>query len=103
MQPSGDTNIFRVLPYGVVGENITAVFRARPADFLADDEIKMDSQALIYGACYDYLADDASNPIAIEKFRNFYNERLEQLNSSRNEQDIDLMPPTAGIDEWHEW
>lgn len=101
--PNYGSEVFRVLPYGAVGETVTVVFRARPAPFLPDDEIKMDSQALIYGTCYDYLADDASNPMAVEKFRNFYNERLEQLNSSRNEQDIDLMPPTSGIDEWHEY
>lgn len=103
LSPKNSMEVFCVKPNGVIGETITVVFRARPDDFLPDDDIKMDSQALIYGTCYDYLADDASNPIAIEKFRNFYNERLEQLNSSRNEQDIDLMPPTSGIDEWHEY
>jgi len=103
LSPKNSMEVFCVKPNGVIGETVTVVFRARPDDFLPDDEVLMDSQALIYGTCYDYLADDASNPIAIEKFRNFYNERLEQLNSSRNEQDIDLMPPTSGIDEWHEY
>jgi len=101
--PIHNESMFQVLPFGNVGDEITAVYRVRPEPFLADDEIAMDNQALIYGTCYDYLADDASNPIAIEKYRNFYNERLEQLNSSRNEQDLDLMPPTSGVDEWHEW
>jgi hypothetical protein len=103
LYPKHGNEVFQVLPYGTVGESVTVVFRARPDNFLADDVVIMDAQALIYGTCYDYLADDASNPIAIEKFRNFYNERLEQLNSSRNEQDIDIMPPSGGIDDWHEY
>jgi len=100
--PIAGDKIFQVLPYGIVGENITAQFRVRPDTFTADDEVPMDDQAMIYGACYDYLADDGANPPATEKMRNFYNERLEQLNASRNEQDIALMPARKGIDEWHE-
>jgi len=103
LAPNYGDKIFRVMPTGNVGTTVTVVFRVRPDDFLPDDEVKMDAQALIYGTCYDYLADDGSNPMAVEKMRNFYNERLLQLNSSRNEQDIDIMPPTSGIDDWHEY
>jgi len=102
LSPYYGAKVFRVMPPGNAGDSVSVVYRARPAPFLPDDEVKMDAQALIYGACYDYLSDDGSNPMAVEKMRNFYNERLQQLNSSRNEQDIHLMPSSSGIDGWYE-
>lgn len=100
IEPSSAT-IFRILPYGTVGDSIAVVFRQKPDNFLPDDTVLMDDQALIYGACYDYLEDDGTNPGATEKMRNFYNERLEQLNANRNEQDISLIPTDGHVpDEW---
>ena len=44
--------------------------------FDAADEVPMDEQALILGACYDYLEDDGANPTQIEKFRLMFDARV---------------------------
>lgn len=96
----GGNKIFQVLPYGVVGEEVQVHYRQRPQTWLPDDELLLDDMALIYGTCYDYLEDDGTNPGATEKMRNFYNERLEQLNASRNEQDISLIPDEGKVPDY---
>lgn len=100
IEPIAGSKVFRLLPFGTVDDTVYVVFRRRPETFQPDSDILLDDQALIYGTCYDYLEDDGTNPGATEKMRNFYNERLEQLNSSRNEQDIDLMPDEGKIPDY---
>lgn len=56
------------------------------------DTVPMDDQLLILGACYDYLEDDGTNPGQTEKFRNMYNDRLSQLVSRENDEEIPLTP-----------
>ena len=56
------------------------------------DIVPMDDQLLILGAAYDYLEDDGTNPGQTEKFRNYYNDRLRQLLSQENDEEIPLSP-----------
>lgn len=60
--------------------------------FQPDDVVPMDEQVLILGACWDYLEDDGTNPGQTEKFRNFFVDRLKQLESDENEKEIPLAP-----------
>lgn len=57
-----------------------------------DGVLPFDEQALILGACYDYLEDDGSNPSQIEKFLNLYAQRVSQLKSQENSGEIPLSP-----------
>jgi hypothetical protein len=100
--PIAGDKVFQLLPYGDVGDAVTISFRKRPtAAFIGTDEILLDNLLLIYGACYDYLEDDAGSQGAIAKFQDSYNARLTQLNSLRNEQGIPLMPGRADVpDDW---
>lgn len=93
--------VFQLLPYGSVGDNVTIAFRKRPTTFIGTDTILLDNLLLIYGACYDYLEDDAGSQGSIGKFQDAYNARLVQLNGLRNEQDVPLMSGHAEIpNEW---
>lgn len=58
--------------------------------FNATDEVPMDDQALILGACYDYLEDDGTNPSQIEKFRALFAARVEQLKREENQGPIPI-------------
>lgn len=60
--------------------------------FEPNDVVPMDDQLLILGACYDYLEDDGTNAGQTEKFRNYYNDRLSQLVSDENDEEIPLTP-----------
>ena len=54
----------------------------------------MDNQVLILGTCYDFLADDGSNPGAEDKFRNMFESRLRSLKNQYNNAPISLDPIT---------
>lgn len=58
--------------------------------FDATDEVPMDDQALILGACYDYLEDDGTNPSQIEKFRALFDARVQQLKREENQGPIPI-------------
>lgn len=60
--------------------------------FEPQDIVPMDDQLMILGAVYDYLEDDGTNAGQTEKFRNYYNDRLAQLVSQENDEEITLTP-----------
>ena len=60
--------------------------------FQPNDLVPMDDQLLILGAAYDYLEDDGTNAGQTEKFRNYYNQRLQQLLSQENDREITITP-----------
>ena len=55
------------------------------------------------GATYDYLEDDGTNPGQTEKFRNFYNDRLRQLLSQENDEEIPIAPQVSSVSGTNSW
>lgn len=66
------------------GEQFTLRYKLYYPMFDADDEVPFDEQLMILGACWDYLEDDGSNPMQIEKFKNLYVSRMETLAAAEN-------------------
>jgi len=83
--------VLRFVPY-TAGQLMMVRYKMWYGTFNPDDEVPMDDQVLILGACYDYLEDDGTNPGQIEKFFNYYNQRLQQLLSQENDREIPLSP-----------
>lgn len=50
-----------------------------PTSFGADDRVLMDDLALRFGAAWQYAEDDGTNPGQIQKFKDLYMKRVEQL------------------------
>lgn len=88
------TKVFRVWPLASTGVIVVRV-RTKPATFTSEDEIDFDDQALILGACFDYLEDDGTNPNSTTKFENLFESRVNQLKDDFNSAPISLDPITA--------
>lgn len=85
------TSVIRFLPF-TPGQQMMIRYRKWYGQFEPGDVVPMDDQLLILGAAYDYLEDDGTNPGQTEKFLNFYNDRLRQLLSQENDEEIPLTP-----------
>lgn len=59
-------------------DNIIVLYREKQADFVLDPTVTIDFDAdlLVFGAVYEYLEDDGSNPGATEKYRQKYNAKF---------------------------
>lgn len=90
---ASDVKVFHVWPKTSTG-NIVVHAKTKPDAFTATSNVKFDDQCLITGACYDFLADDGSNPGAEEKFRNLFESRLKSLKNRYNNAPISLDPVT---------
>lgn len=82
-------NVFEIVGASA-GETFTIRWKTYYPFFGAADYVPFDDQALILGACWDYLEDDGSNPMQIEKFRNLYIQRMDQLVSAENDEELDI-------------
>lgn len=76
--------------YNCNGGTVHVRYRRFFEFFNAQDEVPFDEQLLILGSAWDYLEDDGSNPMQIEKFKNLYVERMELLASAENNEPISL-------------
>lgn len=76
--------------YNCESGTVTVRYRTYYEIFNAQDEVPFDEQLLILGAAWDYLEDDGSNPMQIEKFKNLYVERMELLASAENNEELSL-------------
>lgn len=77
-EPTGTASkIFKCYPIASV-DNIIVHFRERQADFILDPTVNIDFDIdlLVFGAVYDYLEDDGSNPGATEKYRARFNAKF---------------------------
>ena len=94
--------IFRVLPILSTG-NVTLHYRSKPDDFVLEDTVPFDNQAIILGTVYDYLEDDGTNPGATEKMQNMFEGRVNQLLQNLHNIAFDSDPYTSDTaDEWWE-
>lgn len=94
IEATADTKIFRCLGLGTSGDNVDIYFKKYPDEIVADTTIKIDKQALVLGAAFDYLADDDANAGATEKMRTLFNQRIEQLTASFS--NLEVEDPRAG-------
>lgn len=100
VEATSDDRVFRVLPIGNAGDSLYIRYKKYPQEIIADTQLKVDRQALILGAAYDYLADDNANPAAIEKMRNMFNQRMTQLTNDTSV--FDAHDPRAHTSQRHE-
>lgn len=75
--------IFAVVPYNATGK-IYVRARTRPSEFLPNTIVPFDYVALVMGVCYEYCVDDGNNSGAVQKFKELYEKRLQQLNNLEN-------------------
>ena len=95
------TKVFKVVPPLTYGQ-VYVSYRTKPDDFEEDsDEIYMDTQLLLLGACWDVLEDDGTNPGASDKFRILFQDALTQFNRQQFNIPLDLIPSTrSSIYRW---
>ena len=87
------TKVFQIWPKASTG-NLIVHYRVKPDDFVSENEVKFDDEALILGSTYDYLEDDGTNPGATQKFQALFESRLRQLKNLRSQAPISLDPVT---------
>jgi hypothetical protein len=80
---------FRVFSATTTG-NLTIHARLKPATFTANDEVKFDSLALVYGAAWAYAEDDGTNPGAAQKFQLLFENRVSIIEAMLNDKPIAL-------------
>jgi hypothetical protein len=92
---------FKVLPTNT-GGRVFITYRTKPADFEKDDDkIYMDTQLLLLGTCWDVLEDDGTNPGAADKFKNLFQDALNQFNRSQFNIPRDAMPVSRStVNRW---
>jgi len=103
-----EDKIFQIWPNTATGD-IQWGFRLHPKAgttgrmFEPTDKVPFDMHALILGAAFDYLEDDATNPNATQKFQAMFESRLAQLKHNLNSQPVSLRPGVATIhDTWRD-
>ena len=73
------SKMFVVHPKTTSGK-VWLTYRTKPKDFEEDhEEIRLDSQLMILGTCWDVLEDDGTNPGASDKFRGLYQDSIAQV------------------------
>lgn len=78
-----DKKVFAVVPFTATG-TIYVRAKSKPQQFLPNTIVPFDPDVLIYGACYQYCADDGNSSTQIQKFEKLYNNRLQQLTAMDN-------------------
>lgn len=78
-----DKKIFAVVPFDAKGV-IYVRAKSKPQEFFPNTIVPFDPDVLIYGACYEYCADDGNSQTQLQKFKELYAQRLQQLTSMEN-------------------
>lgn len=86
-----ENKIFEIIPHQATGD-VYVCSKGRlntNGSILPNTVIPFDSDYLVYATCADYLADDDSSRVQLDKFVKLRDERLKQLKSIDNEGTID--------------
>ncbi len=76
---------FVVRPYPAAGTTVHLYYKDRPEEPIDPSRgLFVDEQALILGACWDYLTDMSTNKAAEVKFEAQFNERVDRLRKRLN-------------------
>lgn len=94
-EPVAGNKIFRMVPITTTG-SIVVAYRTKPDDFIAADTMLIDTDVMEAEAVRDYLADDASNEIAIKKWESKLSEREQLYRSLQNAGPRPLAPGRGG-------
>lgn len=78
---ANDNKIFEVIPYNSTGR-LYVRYRKRTTTFLPATIVPFDSLALIYNVCWSYTVDDGANPAEQQKFRQLFENRMQELRSN---------------------
>lgn len=85
---SDDSKLFRILPIpdkamaaaeDTSSYSVVISYRVRPDDYSTSDIVKFDSLYLTYAVCHDLLLTDADNPGDVEKYREYMQDRFDDL------------------------
>lgn len=79
-----ENKVFQVVPFTSTGK-IFVRARTRPVEFYPDTVIPFDSNLLIYKVCWDYCCDDGNSQLQVEKYKQLYEQRYNQLLTEHNE------------------
>lgn len=87
--PSTDsTKVFKVFPSSLTGQ-VTISYRTKPDNFEEEEDvIDMDEHLIVLGSAYDYLNGLGINPGAEDKLLVMFNERLSQLRTEINSEEV---------------
>lgn len=96
-----EDKIFAVVPFECTG-TIYVQARVRPAKFTIDTVIPFDPDVLVYGACWEYVADDGNSNTQLQKFQQLYQERLKELEALDNSGTYDYNDEEAyySLNQW---
>ena len=92
IEPTNDPlKLFRIWPLATTG---TVYIRARqlPIALLGDDTVLLESDVLMYRACWEYCADDGANPGAEAKFKARYQDAVKLLSVEQTAKPIQIDP-----------
>lgn len=89
--------IFAVVPFGSTGD-VYVRARHRPSKIIAKTVVPFDPDILVYGACYEYCADDGNSNQETQKFLTLYQQRLQQLINLDNQNPINWNDEQAYYD-----
>lgn len=91
-ESSNPDKIFEIVPFTSTGHVfVCSKGRLNTNGTIRPEEIiPFDSDYLVYATCADYLADDDSSQVQLEKFTKLRNERMKQLQQIDNEGVIDF-------------
>lgn len=89
--------IFAIVPFNSTGD-IYVRARHRPNKFITTTVIPFDPDILVYGACYEYCADDGNSNQETQKFLTLYQQRLQQLINLDNQNPINWNDEQAYYD-----
>ena len=97
--------MFELIPHGEDDIDVYVSYRTLPTMPISPtDDLLLDSQALIMGACWDYAEDDGANPGAIDKFQRLYVDRVNQVKALRNTRRIPLRGVQRhSVGHWYEY
>lgn len=85
----GSTDVINCLPTSASG-NITVCGKLRPAEFDIQSNVPFDYLTLVYFAAWQYMVDDATNPAAVDKLRNLFEQRYKQMKQLSSQEPIAL-------------
>lgn len=86
-----DKKVFEVIPYSSTGELYVRA-RVRPSKFYPQDIVPFDSLAIVYNVCWQYTVDDGSNPAEQQKFKQLFDQRMQELRNN----------DTSGVYDWND-
>lgn len=88
---TNSNKVFAVIPYNSTGKLYVRA-RHRATALYPQDEVPFDSLALVYKVCWEYTADDGANQAEQAKFKQLFEQRMQELRNN----------DTSGVYDWND-